>query len=141
MPANKKANIFLSISDQQNKTGEEAVTNEIVELGTLTESELVGYAYKLTSQHKLPADSCLTEMAITERKNRQIKLTKEANYAEPEESCYNELDLCIVPKMTKQECLASNAQQCMRFILGGKCRDKFIIDNVISKFCLQGNAK
>lgn len=135
MIENKKANVFLSVNAQSKNQAPEAPTaNEIVELGTLAPSELIGYAYKLTNQQKLPDDSCLSEFAVNERKNHQIKLTKKSDNGEAEESCYNELSMCIVPQMTKKECLASNEYQCLRFILIGKCQDPFIINNIGKKF-------
>ena len=135
MTENQKANMFLTASAQSNKAKtEDTSATEIVELGSFKPTEMLGYAYKLTSLHKIPADSCLAEMTITKCENHQITLSKAPTDGEPEESCYSELNLRIVPQMTRQNCLATNPKQCVQFIAGGKCRDKFVVEHIGKKF-------
>lgn len=122
----QKTNVFLTAKDIKD--------SEIIPLGHLTNTEIVGYTYALTNLHKIPSDSCVSELSITKHENHQTTLSKKADTEDPETLAYNELSLGVVPQMTKKCCFASNAGQCIRFIAGGKCKDPFVVENIGKKF-------
>ena len=129
----QKTNVFLDTTEGKDRKGRDIELIPI-ELGRLTNAEITGYNYKLTNLHKIPDDSCISELSITKCDKQKTTITKEFSDNELNTSSSCELNLRIIPQHTNKNCLASNGAQCLCFITGGKCKDPFVIENIGKKF-------